>query len=66
MHIASAYETKISPTASDAIERGINSLQLVREDDDWRILSLCWDDHAPFCLDGLQPVAEGSPAHGQS
>jgi hypothetical protein len=55
MHVASAYETKISPDAVDYIERGINSLQLICEDGTWRIFSLCWDDHAPFSLAGLQP-----------
>src|SRR5262245_12968919 len=43
MHIASAYETKISPDAIDYIERGVNSLQLVHEDGSWKICSLCWD-----------------------
>jgi hypothetical protein len=56
MHVASAYETKVAPDAVDFIERGINSLQLVREGGEWRILSLCWDDHAPFSLNGLDPV----------
>jgi hypothetical protein len=56
MHVASAYETKISPEATDFIERGINSLQLLKEGGEWKILSLCWDDHAPFSMDGLEPV----------
>jgi hypothetical protein len=43
MHVASAYETRISPDAVDYIERGVNSLQLVREDGSWKICSLCWD-----------------------
>jgi hypothetical protein len=50
MHVASAYETKISPDAVDYIERGINSLQLICENGRWKIVSLCWDDHAPFRL----------------
>jgi hypothetical protein len=54
MHVASAYETKTSPDATDYLERGINSLQLVRENGNWKIVSLCWDDHAPFNLTGLQ------------
>ena len=33
MHVASAYETKIAPDAMDYIERGVNSLQIVREKD---------------------------------
>lgn len=64
MHVASAYETKISPDAVDFIERGINSLQLVREGGEWKILSLCWDDHAPFCLAGLEPLEETGEHHG--
>jgi len=42
-HVASVYETKISPVARDHLERGINSLQLVREEGEWKIVSLCWD-----------------------
>lgn len=57
IHVASAYETKVSPRALDYIERGINSLQLIREGGTWKIVSLCWDDHAPFNLAGLQPPA---------
>ena len=56
MHIASAYETKISPDAVDYLERGVNSLQLVREQGSWKIVSLCWDDHAPFNLTDLEPL----------
>jgi hypothetical protein len=42
-HIASAYETKASAEAIDYLERGVNSLQLLHEQDGWRIVSLCWD-----------------------
>jgi hypothetical protein len=42
-HIASAYETKASPESIDYLERGVNSLQVLRERDGWRIVSLCWD-----------------------
>lgn len=47
IHIASAYETRVSPMAVDYLERGVNSLQLVREDGNWKIVSLCWDINAP-------------------
>jgi hypothetical protein len=57
MHVASAYETKISPLASDYLERGINSLQFINERGAWKIVSLCWDDHAPFNLAGLSRLA---------
>jgi hypothetical protein len=43
LHVASAYETKISPRAKDHLERGVNSLQLIREGGCWKILNLCWD-----------------------
>jgi hypothetical protein len=42
-HIASAYETKICPESIDYLERGVNSLQVLREQGQWRIVSLCWD-----------------------
>jgi len=42
-HIASAYETKAFADAIDYLERGVNSLQVLREQDGWRIVSLCWD-----------------------
>ena len=54
MHVASAYETKISPDAVDYIERGVNSLQLVHEDGSWKICSLCWDDQASASADELE------------
>jgi hypothetical protein len=43
VHIASAYETKAAPDAFDYLERGVNSLQVLCEQDGWRIVSLCWD-----------------------
>jgi hypothetical protein len=46
VHIASAFETRISKTARDYIERGVNSLQLIRDAGSWRIISLCWDTAA--------------------
>ena len=45
-HVASAYETRRDPGARACLGRGINSLQLVRENDAWRVLSLCWDEEA--------------------
>ena len=66
MHVASAYETRVSPGARDYLERGVNSLQLVRESGDWRILSLCWDTHAPFQTQGLTPLAKKGGIHGES
>jgi hypothetical protein len=45
-HVASAYESKVSPSALDYLECGVNSLQIIREDAGWRILGLCWDTGA--------------------
>jgi hypothetical protein len=63
IHVASAYETRISPSALDYIERGVNSLQLVREDGRWRIISLCWDNAAPLGVEHLDTNPGGD--HGQ-
>lgn len=57
LHVASAYETRIAPDALDFIERGVNSLQWIRERGGWKILSLCWDTSAGFA---------GGNDHGQS
>lgn len=57
MHVASAYETTIAPDAIDYIERGVNSLQLIREDGVWKICSLCWDDHSESSVRTVQQQA---------
>ena len=46
-HVLSAYETKQSEHASEPFARGVNSLQLIREGDGWRVLSLLWDEEGP-------------------
>ncbi len=51
-HIASAYETKVAPDAVDYLERGVNSLQVLRDQDGCRIVSLCWDSGS-FEPDGM-------------
>jgi len=43
-HVLSAYETKQSPTAAEPFARGVNSLQLIREQGHWKVLSLFWDE----------------------
>ena len=45
-HVKSAYETRVDPAARACLGRGVNSLQLVLENDAWRVLSLCWDEEA--------------------
>ncbi len=66
LHVASAYETRVSRTAVDYVERGINSLQLVYEGGQWKILSLCWDTAAPYELGGLHAVSDGGVNYGAS
>jgi len=46
-HVLSAYETKQSEQAREPFARGVNSLQLIREPDGWRVLSLLWDEEGP-------------------
>ena len=43
-HVLSAYETRRSPDAAEPFARGVNSLQLIREDGGWKVLSLFWDE----------------------
>jgi hypothetical protein len=43
-HVLSAYETRQSRTAVEPFARGVNSLQLIRERGEWKVLSLFWDE----------------------
>ena len=57
-HVWSVYETRRDRRAREAIGRGINSIQLVREREAWRVVGLLWDEtHAE--------AAAGRRAHGQ-
>jgi hypothetical protein len=40
----SLYETRRDRTAARALGRGINSIQLIREGEAWRVLGLLWDE----------------------
>jgi len=40
----SLYETRRDRRAARALGRGINSIQLIREGDGWRVLGLLWDE----------------------
>jgi hypothetical protein len=40
----SVYETRRNKHARDALGRGVNSIQLIRENDTWRVLGLLWDE----------------------
>ncbi|HTQ04055.1 MAG TPA: hypothetical protein VMI54_09365 [Polyangiaceae bacterium] len=55
-HVLSAYETRHSPAAVEPFARGVNSLQLIRERGEWKVLSLFWDeerDDNPLALKAL-------------
>lgn len=60
-HILSAYETKQTPHSREPFARGVNSLQLIREDEGWKVLSLCWDEERvdnPLALRNLFETGE--------
>lgn len=42
--VFSAYETRRHRRASQALDRGVNSIQLIREGGRWRVLGLLWDE----------------------
>jgi hypothetical protein len=48
----SFYETRRNRAASEALGRGVNSIQLIRQNAKWKVLSLLWDEsHAEPSLD---------------
>jgi hypothetical protein len=50
----SEYETRRNKRATAALGRGVNSIQLIRERDAWRVLGLLWDEaHAESRLEHL-------------
>jgi hypothetical protein len=56
----SAYETRRDRSAAAALGRGINSIQLIREGEGWRVLGLLWDEiHAGPDLELSQYVQKG-------
>ncbi len=46
-HVFSAYESRSLRSDQRAIGRGINSIQLLRDQDRWWILSIAWDSERP-------------------
>ncbi len=49
-HVMSAYETLTEP-GGEAVARGVNSFQLVRDpadpESEWKVLLICWDTESP-------------------
>lgn len=68
-HVLSAYETKQTPNSSEPLTRGVNSLQLIREGTEWKVLSVCWDEESlddPLALDDLFLKLEKNRAQANS
>ena len=62
----SVYETRRNKGAREALGRGVNSIQLIREGDAWRVLGLLWDEtHADPRLDVANTFAQGD-SRGQN
>ena len=62
----SVYETRRNKSAQEALGRGVNSIQLIREHDAWRVLGLLWDEtHADPRLEAAAVFARGG-RHGQN
>jgi len=40
----SFYETRRNRAAREALGRGVNSIQLIRQNAEWRVLGLLWDE----------------------
>jgi hypothetical protein len=43
-HAWSIYEARRSPDATDLDRRGINSIQLYKDADGWKVISMIWDN----------------------
>lgn len=62
----SMYETRRNATAREPLGRGVNSIQLVRDAGEWRVIALLWDEtHADRQLD-IQTVFPGGLSRGES
>jgi hypothetical protein len=64
-HVLSAYETRHSPNAIEPFARGVNSLQLIREDEGWKVLSLFWDEERLDNPLELRNLFDTGEKHGQ-
>lgn len=62
----SVYETRRNKGAREPLGRGVNSIQLIREQESWRVLGLLWDEtHADPRLDVAGAFERGAD-HGQN
>jgi hypothetical protein len=60
----SLYETRRNKDAREALGRGINSIQLIRDGGTWRVLGLLWDETHADSLPSID-VSSGGQVHGQ-
>ena len=58
--VFSTYEARRSPTDEKPFARGINSIQLVRDDAGWHVASVVWDTERPD--NPIPPAYQASPA----
>jgi hypothetical protein len=62
----SLYETRCHRLARDALNRGVNSIQLLRESEGWRVVALLWDEaHAHPHLEVAGLLQREEQHHGQ-
>ena len=52
-HAWSIYEARRSPDAADLDRRGINSIQLYKDVDGWKVISMIWDNERPGVVASL-------------
>jgi len=64
--IWSLYETRCNRASREALNRGVNSIQLLREAEGWRVVGLLWDDsHAHPSLEVAPLMVQEVQYHGQ-
>jgi hypothetical protein len=64
-HVLSIYETKRSAEARSCLARGVNSIQLLWQQDEWRVLSLLWDEEGQEQPLEVQRLLEMERAHAR-
>jgi hypothetical protein len=59
----SCYETRRNRSAREPLGRGVNSIQLIREKDAWRVLGLLWDETHTDSYLGFPTAPAGDHGH---
>ncbi|WCM29653.1 hypothetical protein NDN01_12550 [Sphingomonas sp. QA11] len=52
-HVWSIYEARRAPDADELDRRGINSIQLYKDENGWRVISMIWDNERPGVIASL-------------